>query len=406
MKYVSIALILALAVVAACFTTTTVEATAQQELWHRYEQHIRSIMENNFCARDSACRTKLNNKMWQMTIDPMEARWDKERYIVVAVVIFIRKNLQKKTDSKIGYTFHSESLSGEFARFVPKWSNTFEHVGYGADASVENRYKELIMAYSDKTTAAKAFAKLQTCPRDKSGHLPWEEVGKTTLSSFVRSISSSSKKSTLFDMNNAVPSGDRDASFIRNWYAHSGTVITRNMAYFDKYDLRFEAKGIAPIEISPAESWLDRQFLRKVQGELGSKFYGSKGRFSLLPAIAWVAYQPRVTATVTRTMYYKLKEETEANSLGVSVGGFFFSTGKGGTRSLDDDEDDFDFDTLSDSSQKSEIRFLGEVLDDDDILSENTYPSQQVTFSSRSVATNEGVGALAWFLADVDGDKK
>lgn len=109
-------------------------------------------------------------------------------------------------------------------------------------------------------------------------------------------------------------------------------------------------------------------------------------------------------------MYYALKEETEQNrnSLGVSVGGFFFSSGRDLVRGMFDDDifdDDDDFDFEIESDRASEIRFLGENSDDDDILSENSHPTQ-VSFTSRSVGTDQGTGAIAWFMGDVDGDRR
>lgn len=48
------------------------------------------------------------------------------------------------------------------------------------------------------------------------------------------------------------------------------------MAYYDKYDMQFEAKAVAPIEIAPGD-WIGRSFLRQVQRELGHKYFGQNG---------------------------------------------------------------------------------------------------------------------------------
>jgi len=149
----------------------------------------------------------------------------------------------------------------------------------------------------------------------------------------------------------------------------------QQQAQFDKSNnvqFSFSVKGVAAIDVAP-NGWFNKTLVQQYASQI-PQFFGTNGKFPLLPKTIYVAFQPRVEIIVDITTVEGIQSSLDANYVTWLVGGFHFSHTAKEAQALNDNIQSPLGDYISISpvynSEEEEIEQLADFITDS-VLSES-----------------------------------
>ena len=265
---------------------------------------------------------------------------------------------------------------------MPQWNHKWFHK---TPVTFEEAYKRALLHIQPASASANEYLRFEKIAR-QNNPLPWTEHGKTLAEQI-------GQQSYTVNILNGAQAGQED-KFMKELIFDSSrnTVVTRDFAYFDKFHVQVEAHAMFGVSVAPVQ-WFNKQFISQYQNQLQGSFLGDQGQMPLLPCTVWVALKPRVVLNVTRTQYYNLRSDVEKNTfVGLQAGGLVFK----------------DRGTILSDRMPAFFKRDKKTIDSIEFLSDSLVQSdrQQVIFEEANTRTNQGPGAIRFFAADIDGDRR